>query len=246
MILHPLSRLLATKLGPLDALSFTQLSEVLHEFELVWTGPFSDLRAVFRLGPDIMIKAVRELEDLTEYTTLQYLERHAPHIPAPRPLGAIRIGAVHLLFMTCIPGTTLGKIWQHLSHDQMVAIQHQLERIMTELRLLDCPQGTPLGGVAGEGCKDLHRSIRFSEEPLSTAEEFEHFKFSNPIYGSKIYIDFLRRIPQAQSSRIVFTHGDVRPDNIMVDLDHDGQYVVTGLIDWEFSGFIRSTTSLPR
>lgn len=35
----------------------------------------------------------------------------------------------------------------------------------------------------------------------------------------------------------VFTHGDVRTDNIMVkkDPDIDG-YVVTGLIDWEDSG----------
>jgi aminoglycoside phosphotransferase (APT) family kinase protein len=39
--------------------------------------------------------------------------------------------------------------------------------------------------------------------------------------------------------RSVFTHGDVRADNIMVKRDPDinDRYVVTGIIDWEFSGF---------
>lgn len=36
----------------------------------------------------------------------------------------------------------------------------------------------------------------------------------------------------------VFTHGDVRTDNIMVKKDPDtDDYVVTGIIDWEDSGF---------
>lgn len=39
--------------------------------------------------------------------------------------------------------------------------------------------------------------------------------------------------------RSVFTHGDIGTDNIMVkqDPDSSGQYIVTGIIDWEASGF---------
>jgi Predicted aminoglycoside phosphotransferase len=39
--------------------------------------------------------------------------------------------------------------------------------------------------------------------------------------------------------RLVFTHGDVRVDNIMVTKDRNinGHYIVTGIIDWEDSGF---------
>jgi aminoglycoside phosphotransferase len=35
----------------------------------------------------------------------------------------------------------------------------------------------------------------------------------------------------------VFTHGELRPSNIMVDEDQNGQYFVTGIIDCECSGF---------
>ncbi|KAI9804808.1 MAG: hypothetical protein M1825_001176 [Sarcosagium campestre] len=186
-ILYPLSELVATKLGGLDAhIPFNNLSKLLHEFEVVWTGPFPSTRAFFRLGPDIIIKAVYDLEDLTEYTTLHYLERNAPKIPAPKSLGAIRIGRVHLLFMSLHSGDDARR-----------------DLAAPELR----SKGTPLGGVAGEGCKDLHRSIRCSREPISTAIDFERFQFSNPIYGSNIYINFLRSFSQAQSSRCVFTRG---------------------------------------
>lgn len=37
--------------------------------------------------------------------------------------------------------------------------------------------------------------------------------------------------------KIVFTHGDLRPENIAVDMDDCNQWVVTGLFDWEYSGF---------
>ncbi|EGD87049.1 hypothetical protein H112_05570 [Trichophyton rubrum D6] len=49
----------------------------------------------------------------------------------------------------------------------------------------------------------------------------------------------------------VFTHGDLRPDNITVEPSDDYQFRVTGLLDWEYSGFypeyyelIRSTNGL--
>lgn len=44
-------------------------------------------------------------------------------------------------------------------------------------------------------------------------------------------------LPMKTMSDIVFTHGDLRPANIMDELDQDGSYKICGIIDWERSGF---------
>lgn len=42
---------------------------------------------VVKCAADIVVKMARDIDDCTEYTTLQYLEQHQPDCPAPRPLG---------------------------------------------------------------------------------------------------------------------------------------------------------------
>lgn len=39
----------------------------------------------------------------TEYTAIQYLASHAPHIPAPKPHGLIKLANVRIMFMTYFP-----------------------------------------------------------------------------------------------------------------------------------------------
>lgn len=45
-------------------------------------------------------------------------------------------------------------------------------------------------------------------------------------------------------SAIVLPHGDLDPDNIAVETQ-DNEWVVPGLLDWKYSGFIPSITKLP-
>ncbi|KMP10247.1 hypothetical protein CIRG_09928 [Coccidioides immitis RMSCC 2394] len=146
---------------------------------------------VFRCDGDIVAKAIRNAVDYTEYTTLQYLEKHKPTIPAPRPLGLLRVNDVSLIFMSYIPERTLADVWPGLDVAQKRSVQEQLGQILTDLRSLPRLDGMPLGGVGGEGCKDI---------------------------------------------QCVFTHGDLRPDNITIKAC-DKEIQVTGLLDWEYSGF---------
>jgi len=139
--------------------------------------------------------------------------------------------------MTYIPATTLEKVWPVLDHAQKASVRGQLDGILANLRSLRRPEGMPLGGVAGEGCKDLRRHVRQSTEPIMDTEGFEKFLFSNPRFGSEIFIKFLRQFSPSCSSRCVFTHGDLRPDNIAAELTEDGQCRITGLLDWECGGF---------
>ncbi|KXG52957.1 uncharacterized protein PGRI_000070 [Penicillium griseofulvum] len=64
-----------------------RLIEVLQSSEILWKAPFARQKGVFKCSAEIVVKAVRNMEHYTEYTTLQYLDRHKPDIPAPKPLG---------------------------------------------------------------------------------------------------------------------------------------------------------------
>ncbi|KAI1971592.1 hypothetical protein LOZ53_004459 [Ophidiomyces ophidiicola] len=223
----------------------TDMSEALvglmQRCEILWKSPFPQKKMVFRCDGNTVIKAIKHMADYTEYTTLQYLEAHKPTIPAPRPSGLLRVNDVSLIFMTYIPATTLADVWAELDLAQKKSIQDQLNRILIDLRSLACPSGTPLGGIGGEGCKNVRRHHRCSTETILTVKDFEDFQFAS--FRTPVFTEFVRRLhpfddPSRQAVvQCVFTHGDLRPDNITVEANDDGQFQITGLLDWEYSGF---------
>lgn len=223
-----------------DGLS-RRMYEAMQTSEVLWAAHFPRQKMVFKLTAEIVVKAVRRVHDYTEYTTLQYLEQHRPSIPAPRPLGLVRMSGISLIFMTLMPSTTLGEMWHQLDGDQKNSIRGQLDNIFNDLRSIPYDR-LELGGVAGEGCKDLRRHLRRSEKSITTVKEFEEFLYSSPRPGGQVFVDLLRQVSPSSDSlsslKIVFTHGDLRADNIVVNkVDGTNQYVVSGLLDWEYSGF---------
>lgn len=95
----------------------------------------------------------------------------------------------------------------------------------------------PLGGVCGEGCKDTRRHTRICQQTIRTCAEFKDFQFSNPHFGSSEYITLLRSLSQSHKATVIFSHGDLRPENLVVQSDPDGNYKLAGILDWEKSGF---------
>lgn len=228
---------------------------LMQRCEILWKSPFPRKKMVFKCDENIVVKAIKNVVDYTEYTTLQYLEAHKPTVPAPRPAGLLRMNDVSLIFMAYIPATTLADVWAGLDLAQKTSIQNQLNQILIDLRSLSCPDGMPLGGVRGEGCKDVRRHLRCSTKPIFTIKDFEDFQL--PSFRAPIFTEFIRRLhplgDQSRKAKIqcVFTHGDLRPDNITVEASNGGHFQITGLLDWEYSGFypeyyesIKSTNGL--
>ncbi|KAJ9244376.1 hypothetical protein DTO169E5_1981 [Paecilomyces variotii] len=230
-----------------------RLVEFLQKSEVLWTASSACHKAVLKCTDKIAVKIVHGIDDYTEYTTLQYLQRHKPTVPAPRPLGLVRMNDMSLIFMSYKPSVTLGKVWNKLRRDQKASIGDQLNHVFMDLRSIPYEEGLQFGGVAGEGCKDVRRGLRRSERPITSVDDFEHFLFSGPNPGGDILIKILFALypKEEPSPNIVFTHGDVRPDNITVEIVDGDRYVVSGILDWEYSGFypeyfeaIRSTNCL--
>lgn len=213
---------------------------ILAASEVIHRGPIPTLRTVFRCSPNAVVKVIFDAEDYTEYTMLQFLDEHAPDLPAPKPLGVLRIGRLSLIFASYLPGQRLTEVWPHLGVQEKGSMMAELELILYKLRSINCPPNQPLGGVAGEGCKDLRRHVRRNSSPIYTAADHDNFLFSNVRFGSDIYITLLRSLATDGAGEICLCHGDIRPDNILVQQGEDGIYTLCGLVDWEFSGFYPS------
>lgn len=235
-ILHELSPDLKTLLGDFDDLADAVL-EMLDQSEVLYKSPWAASSMAFRASDSLVAKVTLHQHIATEYRTLQYLQQHLPLFPVPKLHGVIRIGIYGVLFTTFIPGLDLEKAWPRLDDAEKQSISSQLDTLLSELRLLPFPAGTPLGSVQSQGCKDGRRGIRISPEPITSTKEFEDFIFSGSKTASAMYTQFLRDLMPAPAAQVVFTHRDIRPANIMVNKDETQGWTVVAIIDWESSGF---------
>ena len=103
-----------------------------------------------------------------------------------------------------------------------------------------CPAPRPLG------CMKMGRiSLIFlkSDKPIKNLAEFEDFLFSSPRSGGLVFVELLRQLLPGPPSpaNIVSTHGDLRPDNIIVEM---GEWVMMGnalLLDLSIGSIAAST-----
>lgn len=198
--------------------------------------------AVVKCSDEIVIKVFPDSRDLTEYHSLQYLADHACDLPVPRPHGLIMLGSFCAMFMSYIPGVTLDKAWPSLSHEAKLYLQKQLDIIFSRLRALRQDDGPGLGGVCGEGVKDYRIMEVFAYKGITTARGFDELQFSAKHRASSCYVKLLRSFLEEQNKTLqgsVFTHGDLKKSNVMVEQDPTdaNAYTITGVVDWEDSGF---------
>ncbi|KAG6262108.1 hypothetical protein E4U49_003360 [Claviceps purpurea] len=240
--------------GPVNLFrDYASISEaiigLLDNSEVLYESPWAASVMVFRINENIVVKAGHEGFSITEYQTLTFLRENMPDFPVPRPHGLVRLGIYCFLFTSHIPGMNLEDAWPELDCFQKQDISCQIDVLLAELRSFPVPEHACLGDVAGGACRDLRRSQRVSTKPIKSVVEFEDFIFKGSTTATPIYIGLLRGL-MPLSNKIVFTHGDIRPANIMVRRD-DGTWRVTAIIDWEISGFypeywdaVKSTNSL--
>lgn len=225
--MRPLSPELRDLLGHDDEQLSEAVIKLLDASESLYKSVWAASCMVFRVSEGIVAKVTVEKHLTTEYRTLPYLQEHLPHFPAPRLHGVIRIKQYGLLFSSFIPGLDLEKVWPQLDDVQKRSVSAQLDKLLVDLRSsLPFPPNTPLGGLEGMGCKDGRRGIRISSKPILDVSQFFDFIFAGSKWASPMYIQFLRSLMPAAPAKVVFTHGDIRPANIMVRQDGEGSWDV--------------------
>ncbi|PGH15817.1 hypothetical protein AJ79_02198 [Helicocarpus griseus UAMH5409] len=209
------------------------LSGALRRGKLIWSH-FA--RAVVQLDTSIVVKLGHNLS-LTSGDMTAHIRRHSTDIPVPQPLGVISVGDMTYEFMSLIEGRPLDKLWPELSNAEKCSVRDQLDIILTQLRLLPLPSEY-FGGGNPPHCVDCRMWKRRSPERMETEAQFNDFLFSdNRRAGMEPYAEFVKSMFR-ENHRIVLTHGDLHPRNILavVDAERGEGIRITGLIDWEYSG----------
>jgi aminoglycoside phosphotransferase (APT) family kinase protein len=171
-----------------------------------------------------------------EFNALQLAHRYTS-IPAPEPLDIVsrqdsKDFPSHeaYLLITEVPGIPLSQCHELLSDEDLECISKHMTKYISQLRKIPGPSNTAVSvcNTLGEECRDTR--IR-GAEPVG------------PFVNEDAFNQVLRfpDHPGRQGHSIVFTHADLNPRNILVgpvaQLDGRVRWDVTGIVDWENSGY---------
>ncbi|AEO62052.1 hypothetical protein MYCTH_2312975 [Thermothelomyces thermophilus ATCC 42464] len=222
----------------------THVNEAIENAEVLWRLHGT---VVLGLSASVVVKIGASL-DPDEVENLRYINAHVPDVPAPSFLGCLKAGRKTYHFMSRAAGVTLESVWADLSVEHKTSIKAQLNSIFRTLRKEHDGGRPKFGGFVSAICKDTRRHQRLSEPTIQTETQFNDFLCRKPGRTPTPWITMLRS-GMRNDHRLVMTHGDLHPRNIMVRWesgDEDGANLdrgeekrirITGLIDWEMSGW---------
>jgi hypothetical protein len=234
-------------LRALDAGAVDTLNERLSSGRQLWTLLSS---VVLEISSEIVVKASPSL-DLDHIPTMEAIKSYAPSLPIPDVLGVIKASSLTYIFLAKAEGISLDRIWGDLEITQKISIREQLESIFSILRGIPYTVLSPklaYGGGLPPLCKDARRRVREAKETITTEDQFNQFICREDNRSESPWIRMIRSSLK-NDHKAVFTHGDLHPRNIIVNLEDMPQGLswtaaeiktrnikITGLLDWEFSG----------
>ncbi|KAM4065877.1 phosphotransferase enzyme family protein [Hirsutella rhossiliensis] len=185
---------------------------------------------VFGLTPWAVLK-ISDRPDSEDICNMAYITANVPEVPVPAILGAFRGAGRHWVFMARVPGERLNTIWTKLTPMQKLSVQGQLNTAFAALARYERPPQGPcsrLGSVAAGICRDALRKSRASLGSIPTEMVFNDFLCDTLDPRVKRWLRHIRA-GMRNDHRIVLTHGNLHPRNILVK--------VTAILGWERAGW---------
>lgn len=185
-----------------------------------------------RVSPGRMIKGPCYEPELA---ALRYVAEHTS-IPVPKVFKTHYHDDRLYIEMEYVRGINLQAAWRPgcLSQDQKVHIITEVTGYINQLRKLEPPRE---GIVASANCDKVldHRVGSHPFGPFSSHEGFHSYlRVNMPIEGCSEVIGPEVTECHSRRYRSCFTHADLAPRNIIVDMDNRK---VSAIVDWEFSGW---------
>lgn len=187
-----------------------------------------------KVSPSMLVKYGTHASP-TEAKNMLYVAENTS-IPIPRLFAAYAyrpvdkdldgFGTVYdtYIFMEFIEGEELGKSWARCTYAEKQMISIDLKKHMTELRSL--PAANYIGSVHKGPVTDV-----ILEWSTPSKGQIHYACCGLPNNKAKSQVGpYIRGMLDAHKHGIVFTHGDLRPRNIIVKDGH-----VTAIIDWEMA-----------
>ncbi|KAJ3752281.1 kinase-like domain-containing protein [Lentinula raphanica] len=184
-----------------------------------------------RIGPNTFIKSSSKLR-FVEAQTMAFVRAHTS-IPVPQLFEVLlNTNGRPYIVMEYIDAPELTKVWSSLTEDQQGDIIKQIRKWWSELRQIPSP-GPAIcaldGGIQTQVALNLARDFGPCHSFKDFASYYGYFILRGRCDTSieAILENFL-----AKEHRIVFTHCDLAPRNILVKDGH-----IAAIIDWECAGW---------
>lgn len=194
------------------------------------------LSHVWRWNENTVVKMISPAS-LAE-AAMMTLVREKTSIPVPRILKSFvqPDDGFAIIFMEHIKGQPFDQAWDQCTASERGNIISQLKSYFHELRQVE--PAPFIGSVDGSACNDQifgnmeHKYGPYADEQAFRAGIFLSLRACEmrPTF-TKVVIDMIEAMPRTR--RIVLTHGDLVPRNILV---RDGS--VAGIVDWEMGGLL--------
>lgn len=154
-------------------------------------------------------------------------------LPVPRLHDISIVQDICTITMDFVDGVCLEDAWSSMSTDQKRSIAQQLKRIVEIMRAAQ-PTSTPnLIGACDGPARDCRYISEYIGGPFETESQFNDFVLNLGKRTPQLIRETLAESLQGLvGHRIVFSHADLSPRNIIV---RDGK--IQGLLDWEFAGW---------
>ncbi|PPQ73451.1 hypothetical protein CVT26_010201 [Gymnopilus dilepis] len=236
-----------TSLSELKHLIESSSTTVLHRF-----GFQQQMPRIIRVMPGIVLKLggsnLREEILCTQYA-FDSLDVPIPCVLHPyRELPFPDAPDSELVHSLCrsyyaleeVPGVSLDKVVDSLSIEAKTSIASQLRAFLDQMRSLT---SSTLGSVSGGPyalLEGVHESVDLPKRAFSSVAEFKDYFRALLVKCDHAPPDMIAKTmaTMPDDSPIHFTHGDLLPKNIMVEVQADGADArITGIIDWAYAGF---------
>ncbi|OAA66983.1 Protein kinase-like domain protein [Niveomyces insectorum RCEF 264] len=191
---------------------------------------YQSVTRLVTLHPGNIIKKSGRTVVLQEADALRVAE--AADLPVPHVYGTERTpDGRNCIILDYIQGQTLSDIWMDLTEAEKRAFARQLRAILEKMRSIPAPRAY-IGDCKGERIYELRLRSTYTGPPCHSEAEFNTYLLNNLYEQTPHAIRRALARRQRTDHRVVLTHGDLGPHNIIV---RDGRIV--GLIDWESSGW---------
>ncbi|OQD66787.1 hypothetical protein PENPOL_c004G05664 [Penicillium polonicum] len=202
---------------------------------------FADSETVAKFGHGVRLAEAEALHLASTRTT----------IATPRLLSAYILDGVGYIIMSYEPGESLAQYWDRVSKPEQNRILEQLRDYVSQMREIP---GDFIGGLDRSPCRDgifeagYGDYTSYSYGPYPSEESFNEgivqalrdrmrpkvLERENDIESNFFNSEYMlyQTVRGLKNHKIVFTHGDLHPGNIIVRAD--GTVV---LLDWGLAGF---------
>ena len=173
---------------------------------------------------------------LPETLATQYLYEKTS-VPVPKVLDVIPLEGTDevLMIMNRLPGVMMGRVILEMTQDELKVLISDTRDCLNQWRSLEPPSQEEVTGFLGSPL----RSFKVYQDgligPFRTKDEF-HDRVQSRIHGTEeeeIFIKQQMDKIRNKQHRIVFTHGDFRLGNILVQNKR-----LSGILDWECCGWM--------